>query len=139
MVLELVDFSLHAPPTEKLLQRVQRHELNQRAGQKDHAGAAERHGGHGQRVQILRIDRTHFAVADGEHRQRHHVERVLKVPSRPHIAGRRGDPDDRHEGRAADQIARRMKQRIVHRGIKTRSRRLAPIGGSAIISTGFPG
>jgi hypothetical protein len=92
-----------------LLQGAERHELHQRAGQENHSGAAESHGAHGQPVQELRVDRTHFLVTDGKDRQRDHVERVLEIPSGPHIASRRGDPDDRHEGCAAKQVARWMK------------------------------
>ena len=56
---------------------------------------------------------------------RDHVERVLKIPSRPGISGRRADPHDRHEGGAAVRFPRWMKKRIVHRNCKP-VRALAP-------------
>ena len=58
----------------------------------------------------------HFAVADGEHRERHHVEKSLKAPSGLHVAGRGHHHDDQHEQRDADEIARWMNEEIVHRG-----------------------
>jgi hypothetical protein len=113
---ELIDLGVHAPRAQDLLQRTQGEELHQRAGEEDHAGAAEHHGAHGQGVQIGGVDRMHFAIADGEHRQRHHVDRVLEVPSGLHVAGRGHDHDDEHEQADADEIARRKKEKIVHRG-----------------------
>ncbi len=115
MVGELVDFSVHAPHAQNLLQRAQGEELHQRTGKEDHAGAAEHHGAHGQRVQIRGVDRMHFAVAHGEHRQRHHVERVLEVPSGLHVSGRGQDHDHEHEQRDADKIARGENEKSVGR------------------------
>jgi hypothetical protein len=91
---QLVDAALHAVCSKNLPELQDGEELDQGAGQQDHAGTTEHHGRDGDGVEIRGVDRPDFAVADAVDGEQHHVGGVAEAPARRHI-GKRGEHHDR--------------------------------------------
>ncbi len=104
---EVLDFLLHAAGPKKLLELAGGDELNERAGQEDHARAAGDDQRDGDGAQFRGVDRPHFVVADRVDSQHDHVERVAEVPSVMNIGRGRAGRDHEHESKAGSQIAKR--------------------------------
>jgi hypothetical protein len=66
-------------------------------------------------AQLRRVDRPHFAVADGEHGQDGHVQRVADAPAGQPVGADRERHHDEHENQAAHEVAHRRGEGAAHR------------------------
>ena len=107
MVGKPFDLALHAVDPENVAYLVVREDLDEGAGEEDHAGAAEHYRGHGKAAQPGGVERVDFAVADREDGHRDHVGGIAQRPALGHETGSGKNVDRQDECGSAGQILHR--------------------------------
>src|SRR5262249_1478150 len=104
--LQMIDVTFHLLESKELLQLRSGEELNERACQVNHAGAAEHDQSDRKGAQRSGMDRVNLIVPYAENSDDHHVKGVCDIPTRCHVTTGPKDDDQADEDHAVEEISR---------------------------------